>query len=64
MIIKLLIITLMVLPNGLYKKSVEEVRGYKNLDQCLVDKGKVLQAYSNNKALVDLTVNCITIGEI
>lgn len=54
----------MVLPNGLYKKSVEDVRGYKTIDQCLIDKGKVIQSYQKAKGLVDLTVNCIVIGEI
>jgi hypothetical protein len=66
MLIKLIIITLIGLPNGLYKRTVEEVQGYNNLAACIVDKDAVNNLYKSNtnKRLLSLTVSCVVIGEM
>ena len=64
MIINLIIITLLALPNGLYKRSHETVVGYKDLESCLIDKGRVEQAYASNKYLLGIEVDCVSIEEV
>lgn len=63
MLIKLIIISVMILPNGLPKKTIEEVWGYPSIQACLSDKDLVVEAYSKTEVQKLIAVNCIQTGE-
>lgn len=64
MLIKLIIISVMLLPNGFIKKTTEVVVGYTTIEQCVADKDLVSSRFKNTATVKLIAVNCVNIGEM